>query len=129
MESNVATRIFNNFISPGYYKKNKSDVVDREVQSLYESTGDDAVLPKIVSNDRQVNGKTLYLTPEELTKFQKTYGQTAHSKIQSLIYNPNYLIMSTSDKVDAIEEIYKEADKKAKAEFLNGRGIKESDKK
>ena len=113
-----------NFISPGYYSKKSSDSVEREIERLYKATSERSVLPKRAESSFSYKEKTYYKTPEELTKYQKTFGGTSYKLRKAAYADSNYKRLTDEEKVAVAEKIAEVANSRAKIEFFKGRGVK-----
>ena len=120
---NIAGRIFENFISPGYLSKKNTTEVDEEVEKVYQSTSDAGVLPRQASSYKSYNGKTYYLQPKELADYQTSQGQYAYKTIDSLRKNAQYNRLTQQQKGDALKRVYDVASEKASTEFFRGRKV------
>ena len=112
-------RIFENTVSPGYYSKYNYTEVDRELERLYEATGETEVLPRS-QGKTVVSDKVAYdLTPEEYAKVKRLRGQKSYELIKELISSTKYKNMSDDDRVKAIKKCYDNAYKYAKEQTLD----------
>ena len=46
----IMERAFENLVSPGYYEKKEMTELDKEIERLFEETGDDRALPSTLKN-------------------------------------------------------------------------------
>ncbi len=118
---NVVRRAFENFISPGYLNSDESGNVEKELDKLYNELGDTTILPSTAPSYKRHNNKTIYLTPKERTRYQKTYGQYALEKLNNLISQDAYKKLPKERKAYYISKIYREATKQATDELINNR--------
>jgi uncharacterized protein YbjQ (UPF0145 family) len=116
---NIARRIAQNLLSPGYYKANASTPYDEELQRL-KDLGYDKVLPTKVSQSQKVNEE--YMTAEEYELFTKTMGQEQYKLIGQLLESSGYKRLSDKDKADAVRDMYKDAKQAAENAVLRMRG-------
>ena len=114
---NLPIRVFSNFLSPGYYSEIEYDAVDSEIQRLAEETGEDSVYPKSASKYFSVNGETKYLTADEYVTYAKRKGQYSYQYVDELLDNKAYQKLTDAERVKVIENLYKYANAKAKAEI------------
>jgi hypothetical protein len=122
----IAGRAAENFISPGYVKSDKGTAIDTEIERLSGSPDvvQADIVPKQAPTYIQYKKENLYLTPEELTQFQRTMGQYAYEKATAKIQSDIYPRLSDKNKAKALEKIHDDAREKAKKEFMKGRGLK-----
>ena len=117
---NVWQRFIQNFISPGYYKKIKSTIVDDEIMRLYKLSGEKGIIPKKVEKKIVVGGETVHLTLEQYTKYQQVTGQAYYSKLKEIIPSDYYQNLSDTDKVRLLEKAREYAVEKGKEEKIQG---------
>lgn len=116
---NIWQRFIQNFISPGYYKKIKSTIVDDEIMRLYKLSGEKGIIPKKVEKKIVVGGETVHLTLEQYTKYQQVTGQAYYSKLKEIIPSDYYQNLSDTDKVRLLEKAREYAVEKGKEETLS----------
>lgn len=112
----VIERIFSNFISPGYFSSEQYTALDREIQRLAESTGENSVYPNYAAKSFEVNGETKYLTADEYQKYATAKGQYSLQYISEFMSSAAYNRLNDGERVSVIENLYKYANAKAKAE-------------
>lgn len=112
----VIERIFSNFISPGYFSSEQYTALDREIQRLAESTGENSVYPNYAAKSFEVNGETKYLTADEYQKYATAKGQYSLQYISDFMSNAAYNRLTDSERAKVIENLYKYANAKAKTE-------------
>lgn len=112
---NIVVRAFENFLSPGWFSEIKTSDMEQELQRLYETTGENGVLPGYAAKYITVNGEKINLTGDEYTLFASTNGMTAYSIISEIVNSEEYTNMSDGQKVKAIKDAYEFAGAAAKA--------------
>lgn len=95
-------RIFENFVSPGYYSETDSSRLENELLKLYESTGE-AVIPERVTMSTKVDGERL--TPEDFEEYARTLGQTQEDMFNDLASYAWFDRMSDDEKVEAVQNV------------------------
>lgn len=95
-------RIFENFISPGYYSETTSSRLERELMELYDSTGE-AVIPERVTMSTKVDGERL--TAEDFEEYVRTLGQTQEDMLNDLTSYAWFDRMSDDEKVEAVQNV------------------------
>ncbi len=105
-ESNVFSLIFQNFVSPGYFKTIDDSKVNQEVEAVYNETLDGDVIPKSPPKYFSVNGKRKDLTGEEYTEFSKVTGQTAFNILNKMVDTEAYQSLDAAGKANAIVNTY-----------------------
>jgi hypothetical protein len=114
-------RAFQNFLSPGYLKDMNVTKVDKEIQKLYNATGETAVLPSASSRYFTINGEKVNLTPKEYTEFNKTDGKYVLKNLNDLFNNSAYKRATDEEKQKAIERIYRAGQAVAKQQYLKNK--------
>jgi len=109
------------FFSPGYSKGKSDDEVTKEIARLYKSTNETDILPKVAPYKLTSSGKTIQLTPKEVTEFQRTMGEENYNKILLLINSPKYKKASDDEKSKMLSKIVRDNYDKAKKELLKNK--------
>ncbi len=112
----VIERLFSNFISPGYFSEEQYTALDNEIQRLADSTGENSVYPGYAPKSFEVNGETKYLTAEEYQQYATAKGQYSLQYISEFMSSAAYNRLNDGERVSVIENLYKYANAKAKAE-------------
>jgi len=116
-----------NFLSPGYYRSKNVTNADKALESLAQNVDEELaaeIIPRPSTKYTITQDGTEYrMTPFEFTKFKKTRGSASLKGINQLISTDKYKSMSDEEKVKAIKNIYDDAFKSAKEEFLKSKGI------
>ena len=115
-----AFRAFENFLSPGYLSQDQSTAVDKELQRLYDETGEKGVLPSYADRTIKTGGETYRLGPEEYTQYAKDKGQVSFDLVESMQQSKYYDEMDDAEKVEAITKLYQYADALAKEKAVDG---------
>lgn len=102
-------RVFQSFISPGYFKTQDNSPATQEIRRLAKATGDSTVYPAAAEKSYTVKGETRTLTGEEYTRYAKAMGQTRKKLVEAAVKLPAYKSMSNSEKSDYIQNVYKYA--------------------
>lgn len=109
------------FLLPGTPTTLKKTPVDTEIERLVSATSDDDLYPKRAQTSVRVHDNTYYLMPEELTRYQKTMGQTAFNTLNDLFRTEAYKKLSSDEQAKVVKDIYDYARDKARDEFISGR--------
>lgn len=102
---NIGTRLADQMLSPGYFKKGTVTDVDRELNRLYEATGESAyrkILDGKIKDQR--------LSKEDYTKYQSLYGQTTDKLYNTIIGSDAYNQLDDAAKkkmLDGAQEMSK----------------------
>lgn len=122
---NLAQRVFDNFISPGYSSRLQSSPMEEELVRLNREVGeeaDNAILPSAAAKSFTNAGDKVVLTAAEYTDYQKKIGQTSYELLSDLTGSAAYRRLSDEQKAKAVGEIYKYARDLGKKEILTERG-------
>ena len=121
---NIAERAFSNFLSPGYTSEKQTSYMEKELERLYEETGDSSVLPSSAQKSVTNQGEKYVLTAEEYTEYQRTMGKTSYELLSKLTGSSEYKKLTDEQRTDAVSEVYSYAKDLAKEEMLKSRGVK-----
>lgn len=110
----LPVRVFNNLGNPAYVSRINETAVDKEVQRLYDATGDGAVVPTRAPKYFSVGGERLDLSKDQYVTYAKERGQMAYQVIESLTKSKTYQALSDTDKAAAIDAAYDYANALAK---------------
>lgn len=118
---NLPTRLFQNFLSPGFLKDINVSDIDKELLKLYKNSGEKSILPNSSSRYFTDNKKKIVLTPKEYTEFNKTDGEFVLKQLNDLFNLKGYETASEEQKIKAIENIYRAGQKVAKYNYLQNK--------
>ena len=123
-ETNFFKRVVANMINPAYIKKIDTREVNKELQRLYDVTGDGYVFPKPVwksYNFKDENGvaHTYYLTEDEWVATSRAKGRESFDLVQKFMNSKAYKDMSDADRADMISDLYSYADYKASKAYIH----------
>lgn len=121
---NIAERAFSNFLSPGYTSEKQTSSMEKELERLYEETGDAGVLPSSAQKSITNQGEKYVLTAEEYTEYQRTMGKTSYELLSKLTGSSEYKKLTDEQRTDAVSEVYSYAKDLAKEEMLKSHGVK-----
>lgn len=121
---NIAERAFSNFLSPGYTSEKQTSSMEKELERLYEETGDAGVLPSSAQKSITNQGEKYVLTAEEYTEYQRAMGKTSYELLSKLTGSSEYKKLTDEQRTDAVSEVYSYAKDLAKEEMLKIRGVK-----
>ncbi|MCF2557614.1 hypothetical protein JQM64_08820 [Fournierella massiliensis] len=101
---NFAGKLAYNVLSPGYYSPGNSTEVDKELEALYEATGDSGVLPSLA--DKTYGSDKTRFTEEEYTDYAKIRGQTAYDLIEELTGSDGFSRLEEEDKAELVKYMF-----------------------
>ena len=116
-DSNISTRIINNFINPATVKDVNVSKVDKELNDLYDKIGETSILPSTIEKTYKINGQTYRMTSKEFSEYKKSYGQTSYKLLNDLIKTKEYEGFSDDQKQKAVESIYEYAKESNKIKY------------
>lgn len=124
---NAFERVFENIASPGYYSETQYTRVDKELQDLYERTGENKVLPIIQQKYFTSEYVRYHMTADEYADAKKMRGQRSFELLEILFDNKKayktqkkrYSNMTDEEKIKAIEKCYEIAGEETKDEMLD----------
>lgn len=118
-----------NMLSPGYYSSKDVDEYDEELYRLYDSTGSLDAFPSSASRDVTFDKDKFKFTPEEYTQWHKTRWQIEAEYVNQFIDSKAYQNLDDDERVATIDDIRSYAQKVAKKQFLESKGIDYEDDK
>lgn len=129
--SDYALSVAQNMILPGSLKARRNDSTTDELESLLRSvdgsSGRKIIPDKSVNLNIKFGDDDMRMSVEERTAYRKTKGAEVQNGLQNLFNSSEYRRMSDDDKVKAISDVYRKAERSAKDEFLLGRGYSKGD--
>lgn len=113
-----------NFFSPGYYSKDNTTPVDKELKALYERLDEESkgdIIPTVNSSAyiQKFDDKEYTMTPSEFTQYKKTVGQYKYAELEKLFQKTSYQNASDDEKRKMIKDVYDKAGKVGKMEYLS----------
>lgn len=107
-------RAFENFISPGYVKVKKNDMVLNELQKVYGRTGEKGVLPSLPN--KKIGERDL--TAKEYDRMAYIKGKQSYDLINTMRKSDAYKDLSAADQAKMISDAYSYAYAMAKDDVL-----------
>ncbi len=112
-------RVFQSFISPGYFKTQDSSPATQEVRRLAKATGESGVYPAAAEKSFTNDGKTYNLTAEEYTQYAKAMGSTRKTLVEDALNLPAYKSMSNGEKAEYVSRVYQYARETARQDVYS----------
>jgi hypothetical protein len=113
---NIGVRAFNNLLNPGYSAKIRTSEMEKELQRLFDETGEKSVLPDRAAKYITVEGEKIDLNKNQYVKYATVKGQTAYDMLTKITASAQYKALDEQSKVDLIGKVYSYANAIAKAE-------------
>ena len=128
VDDNVLSRVFQNFISPGYYKMQVDDEVYSEIDRLYKDTGEGKVILKNPKKgfkivDENGDKKDYYMSASEYTAYKKLSGPLSYQLVYNLINDDRYSELEDTDRVAIIAKAYDYATQVSRYEINNSYSV------
>ena len=128
VDDNVLSRVFQNFISPGYYKMQVDDEVYSEIDRLYKDTGEGKVILKNPKKgfkivDENGDKKDYYMSAREYTAYKKLSGPLSYQLVHNLINDDRYSELEDTDRVAIIAKAYDYATQVSRYEINNSYSV------
>ncbi len=108
-------RVRDNFLNPAYTSSLNVTPVDKEIQRLYNATGNGAVVPSRADKSITVDKETINLTGEEYVKYATTRGQTAFNVLEAIVDTDQYQKLTDKEKEKLVTNVYSYANDVGKA--------------
>lgn len=112
-EDNLLMRIFENFLSPGYFSKVEADSVETELRDISVRTGTN-LIPDLPNQSFSFNNEKINLTAEQYEQYVKTRGSLMHTELERLFATDEYKAMSLGAQASCIKNIQTWADEQGK---------------
>lgn len=104
---NFIENALENLAYPFWVSNSKVDsIVDNEIMSLYQQTGNKDVLPSTPNSYYTLDGVRHDLTPEEYTQYKKDFGTFSFNQLKVLFSSETYKNMSNEEKEKTIQTVY-----------------------
>lgn len=104
-----------NFLNPAYTSSMQVTDVDKEIQRLYNQTGDGGVVPDRPQKYITVDGERVDLTGEQYVEYATKRGQTQFKLLEELLDSSLYRSLGDEEKTQAVSSVYNYADMLGKA--------------
>ena len=108
---NAITQLF----SPSYVSTYRQSDTLRELERLYDATGEAAVILDVAPKYFNVGNERKDLTPNEYVMYAVTRGQAAKEAMAELMESESYRNLSDEEKVTAVKRVYDYANQQGKA--------------
>lgn len=104
------------FLIPGDYSTDKTDALDKEINRLYDKTGNAAVFPhQMGSSDANIGDRKL--NNAEMSQYQKDTGKFSRELADAFTKSPKYKNLSDEEKANTMSKFFKYAKNKAATKF------------
>jgi hypothetical protein len=114
---------FHNAVLPYTKKEIKTNAVDKELNDLYERTGESIYPNTSLSKTVTYEGSKTRLTNQDYNEFKTNYGKTSYKLLEDLTKSQEYKGMTDAQKVQAIKDVYTYANNLNKTEYAEKKGI------
>lgn len=110
-----AMRAFNNFLNPSYVSEINESDMEKELKRLYNSTGENGVLPSRAKQEFTVDGETVSLDAEEYQEYATKRGEVAYDLMTEVTESYAYAELSDKEKTKVVEAVFDYATQVAKS--------------
>ena len=118
---------FAQYLNPGQLGNDTSLPIDKDIQALYNKTGNKGVFPMYAPRSVNLgNDGTIKLTNEQHSEYQKTLGQLSYKFADKLVNNAEFKKLSDDEKASMLESAYKLANSLSKEQLFDH--VTDSDK-
>lgn len=107
----------NNFVNPSFVSKVESSEMEKELERLYDATGEGGVFPQRAEKYFNVDKERKDLTAKEYLTYATEKGRTSYVLVGRMTESAAYKAMSDDERVEAIKDCYGYADQTAKTLF------------
>jgi hypothetical protein len=114
---------FHNAVLPYTKKEIKTNPVDKELNDLFEKTGENIYPNTSLSKTVTYEGSKTRLTNQDYNDFKTNYGKTSYKLLDNLISSKEYSGMTDEQKVKAVKDVYTDANNLNKTEYAEKKGI------
>lgn len=114
---NKLQRGLENAILPWTRKSIASTDVDKELNKLYEKTGESSILPDTIDKTLTIDSQKYRLTGEEYSKYKENFGKTSYKMLDNLVKSKEYKKLTDEQKQKSIENIYSYAKECNKVDY------------
>ena len=119
-EENIVKRALNNAVYPFVKKDIINTNVDKELDNLYNKTGETSILPETsLSKTFTINNQKYRMTDEEYAEYRKQYGKQSFDLLNNLVSSSNYKEMNDEEKEFAISKVYEYVKEQLKSSYAN----------
>lgn len=115
---------FRNIISPSNTSDKNVTFVDRQLLDLYDKLDDDkgSVIPTPAKSSVEYDGEKYRMTDKEFADYKKDLGSYRYKKLEELFTTTDYKRASAEQKAKMVADVYSDANKVAKKNFLINSG-------
>lgn len=118
-ESTGITRLGDIFLNPTFINKKKNDVVIKEMNKLYNDTGEIAPLLPVAQRTIKVNGEQKKLTGKEVNQYQKEVGKISYYLRKKALESDTFKSMNSDEKIDYLRKMNKGVTQAVKVMMFN----------
>lgn len=118
-QSEGVNKAFDVFINPVFVNKKKDDLVMKEVQTLYDTTGEKGSLLYIPERKIKIGGETKELSGKEYSEYSKVLGELTYKKYQQLMNTPRYQNADDESRLKLLGKVKENSKAIAQEELFN----------
>lgn len=118
-QSDGVNKAFDVFINPVFVNKKKDDLVMKEVQTLYDTTGEKGSLLYIPERKIKIGVETKELSGKEYSEYSKVLGELTYKKYQQLMNTPRYKNADDESRLKLLGKVKENSKAIAQEELFN----------
>lgn len=126
---NIVQRALENAVLPYTRKSIATSNVDKEIEKVYQNTGESSVLPDSINKYLTIDKQKYIMTSEEYAKYKKTYGQSSYNLLNNLVSSTEYKKLNDSQKQVAIEKAYEYSKEQIKIDYAKNNDLEYEESK
>jgi hypothetical protein len=109
--------IFYHFFDISKNKQVTSDPVELELYRLWRKTSNTEVIPSLPSRSLTLDKTTYALDPNQYERYAELVGKNRRTIVDALVINPNFHKLNDEQKIDVLDNAYREGLKRGKELF------------
>ena len=108
------------YVNPGQFGIDTSIPIDKDIQAIYDATGNNAVFPKYAPRSVDLgNDGTIKLDNRQHSEYQKELGQLSRNFAEGLLGNSEFKNLSDDQKAEMLGNAYNFANAKTKEKLFD----------
>ena len=111
--------LFNVFLNPANVATENVSESAKKIYDVYKETGDKTIMPRVAPYSITTKDKSIELTPEQRTAFQRESGKIIENNVALLTNDPQYNSLNNTEKAEVLSNITNYAYNKARQDVLD----------
>lgn len=113
----------NVLVNPGYSTTYNPTPTQQKIMDLYNQTGETIHFPRVAPKTIEFDGKTIHLSPQEITEYQRMIGEKTQQVYNVLLQIPEFEALPPLEQVKTIQNALTDINLYAKNTILEKRGL------